>query len=57
MIFWIGLYPQPFLSRIEPTTQVFLERLSKAGATRHMAQEDRIAPGPLASREVAEVRP
>ncbi|HZR83468.1 MAG TPA: NADH-quinone oxidoreductase subunit M [Candidatus Binatia bacterium] len=37
MFFWIGLYPDPFLSRIEPTTQVLLSRLSKAGATRYMA--------------------
>jgi NADH-quinone oxidoreductase subunit M len=32
MIFWIGLYPRPFLSRIEPTAQVFLQRLDQSAA-------------------------
>jgi NADH-quinone oxidoreductase subunit M len=32
MILWIGFYPKPFLSRIEPTAQVFLERLEKRSA-------------------------
>lgn len=27
MIFWIGLYPKPFLARIEPTVQVYLEHI------------------------------
>ena len=27
MIFWIGLYPKPFLRRIEPTTKHYLERI------------------------------
>jgi NADH-quinone oxidoreductase subunit M len=39
-ILWIGFYPQPFLSRIEPTAQVLINRLAKAGATDHMALED-----------------
>ncbi len=35
MIFWIGLYPKPFLARIEPTTKVYLERVEqKIGSTR-----------------------
>ena len=34
MIFWIGLFPRPFLARIEPTTQHLLSRLAKAGATK-----------------------
>jgi NADH-quinone oxidoreductase subunit M len=35
MIFWIGLYPKPFLARIEPTAQHYLERIeSKIGGTR-----------------------
>jgi NADH-quinone oxidoreductase subunit M len=38
MVFWIGLYPQPFLARIEPTAQVLLGRLASAGATKHMAR-------------------
>jgi NADH-quinone oxidoreductase subunit M len=41
LIFWIGLFPKPFLNRIEPTTQVLLGRLAKAGATHWMAD----APG------------
>ena len=27
LIFWIGLYPKPFLARIEPTAQAYLERV------------------------------
>ncbi len=45
MIFWIGLYPKPFLDRIEPTTQMLLGRLTKAGATHWMAD----APAPPSS--------
>jgi NADH-quinone oxidoreductase subunit M len=37
MIFWIGLFPRPFLDRIEPTTKVLLSRLEKAGATKWLA--------------------
>jgi len=37
LIFWIGLFPRPFLARIEPTTQVLLGRLQKAGATHWLA--------------------
>lgn len=37
LVFWIGLYPKPFLDRIEPTTQKLLGRLSAAGATKWMA--------------------
>ncbi len=39
MIFWIGLYPKPFLDRIEPTAQVLLGRLKTAGATRYLAPD------------------
>jgi NADH:ubiquinone oxidoreductase subunit 4 (subunit M) len=39
MIFWIGLYPKPFLDRIEPTAQVLLGRLKAAGATRYLAPD------------------
>ena len=40
LIFWIGLYPKPFLRRIEPTVHVLLDRLHRAGASRYMAGED-----------------
>jgi NADH-quinone oxidoreductase subunit M len=39
MIFWIGLFPKPFLDRIEPTTQVLLGRLKSAGATEWLADD------------------
>jgi NADH-quinone oxidoreductase subunit M len=35
-IVWIGVYPRPFLSRIEPTVDVLLGRLERAGATKHL---------------------
>jgi NADH-quinone oxidoreductase subunit M len=35
-IVWIGVYPRPFLERIEPTVGVLLGRLERAGATRHL---------------------
>lgn len=35
-IVWIGVYPRPVLSRIEPTVDVLLARLERAGATRHL---------------------
>jgi NADH-quinone oxidoreductase subunit M len=38
LIFWIGLFPKFFLDRIEPTTQVLLGRLAKAGATHWLAE-------------------
>ncbi len=35
MIFWIGLYPKPFLARIEPTAKLYLERVEeKIGGSR-----------------------
>jgi NADH-quinone oxidoreductase subunit M len=37
LIFWIGIYPKPFLNRIEPTVEVLLARLERAGATRYLA--------------------
>ncbi len=42
MILWIGLYPRPFLRRIEPTTQVYLEQL-----------ERRIEPSAFAARNTS----
>ena len=36
MIFWIGSIRKPFLERIEPTVDVLLGRLEKAGATRYL---------------------
>ncbi|HEY8514430.1 MAG TPA: NADH-quinone oxidoreductase subunit M [Candidatus Binatia bacterium] len=47
LIFWIGIYPKPFLDRIEPTAAVLLQRLERAGADRHMGDKQR----PLASVE------
>ena len=38
LIFWIGIYPKPFLNRIEPTVEVLLSRIEKAGATRYLAE-------------------
>jgi NADH-quinone oxidoreductase subunit M len=35
-IVWIGVYPRPFLDRIEPTVDVLLGRLERAGATKHL---------------------
>ena len=35
-IVWIGVYPRPFIERIEPTVDVLLGRLAKAGATRYL---------------------
>jgi NADH-quinone oxidoreductase subunit M len=35
-IVWIGVYPRPFIARIEPTVGVLLGRLERAGATRHL---------------------
>ncbi|MFP6665112.1 MAG: NADH-quinone oxidoreductase subunit M [Deltaproteobacteria bacterium] len=35
-IFWIGIYPKPFLDRIEPTVAVFLARVHAAGATKYI---------------------
>jgi NADH-quinone oxidoreductase subunit M len=44
MIVWIGVYPKPFLDRIEPTVNVLMQRLERAGAKQHMGD----APRPLA---------
>ena len=33
---WIGVYPRPILSRIEPTVDVLLARLERGGATRYL---------------------
>ncbi len=52
-IFWIGLYPKPFLERIEPTTRVLLTRLEQAGASRHLAPEDGLRAGAPAPRPPA----
>jgi NADH-quinone oxidoreductase subunit M len=41
LIFWIGLYPKPFLERIEPTVKHLLVVLESKGATRWMSERDR----------------
>ncbi len=40
MILWIGLYPRPFLRRIEPTTAVYLERIEERVGGRALARAD-----------------
>ena len=40
-IVWIGVYPRPFIERIEPTVDVLLGRLERAGATRHLERRAR----------------
>jgi len=44
LIFWIGIYPKPFLDRIEPTVKVLLGHLESRGATRWIPDTDRIHP-------------
>jgi NADH-quinone oxidoreductase subunit M len=39
LIFWIGLFPKPFLDRIEPTSALLIKRLHDAGATHLIAEE------------------
>ena len=50
LIFWIGVYPKPFLSRIEPTVEVLLGRLERAGATRYLAEARPESPERVAVR-------
>jgi NADH-quinone oxidoreductase subunit M len=38
LILWMGIHPRPFLDRIEPTVDLLLSRLEKAGATRYLAK-------------------
>jgi len=38
LILWMGIHPRPVLDRIEPTVNVLLGRLEKAGATRYLAK-------------------
>ena len=40
MILWIGLYPRPFLRRIEPTTTVYLERIEEKIGSRALARAE-----------------
>ncbi len=41
LIFWIGLYPKPFIERIEPTVKQLLVTLHDKGAVRWMSEKDR----------------
>jgi len=50
MIIWMGVYPKPFIDRIEPTVNVLMQRLERAGANRHMGD----APRPFASNTAGE---
>jgi len=40
MIFWIGLYPKPFLRRIEPTAKLYLEQIDRNLGASEYAQRD-----------------
>ena len=42
MMFLIGLYPKPFLERIEPTVKTLLARMEAAGARVQTAEADRV---------------
>jgi NADH:ubiquinone oxidoreductase subunit 4 (subunit M) len=52
-IVWIGVYPKPFLERIEPSVQVLLGRLRAAGATHHLVE----APAPSLESMLSAVAP
>lgn len=41
LVFWIGIYPKPFLERIEPTVDVLLARVHRAGATKYIEAPER----------------
>src|SRR5262249_25490678 len=41
-IVWIGIYPRPFIDRIEPTVDVLLGRMARAGATRYLEVPPRV---------------
>ena len=42
-IVWIGLYPEPFLRRIEPSVIELLEHVERGGASGHAALPSRVA--------------
>lgn len=44
LILWMGIYPRPFLERIEPTVDLLLSRLEKAGATRYLVRTASVPP-------------
>ena len=53
LIFWIGLYPSAFLSRMEPTVNAFIEGyVEKRNATVDI-EEARLAPGPAPHGAIA----
>ena len=51
--FWIGLYPGPFLQRIDPTAKLLVSRLERAGATRYLVPEERGGPPPAPAHAAA----
>jgi len=58
LVFWIGLYPKPFLERIEPTAKQLLVVLESKGATHWMSDRDRqllhgTAPAPRPEPDLA----
>jgi len=44
LILWIGLYPKPFLVRIEPTVQVLLGRMRSYGAVHYLVEAPTVPP-------------
>ena len=50
LIFLIGLFPKPFLDRIEPTTEVLVQRLRDSGA-KHLQADVPASDTRLATRE------
>jgi NADH-quinone oxidoreductase subunit M len=43
LVFWIGIYPKPFLDRVEPAVRQILERVNKSQST-VMNEKNSIAP-------------
>ncbi|MDX1661331.1 MAG: NADH-quinone oxidoreductase subunit M [Gemmatimonadota bacterium] len=46
LIFWIGVYPSPFLERTEPSVERFVERFEGASRTEDLGASVRVVPEP-----------